>query len=74
MTVRLFERLPTHPIVTSASVMRLLITSRPTAGRALDALVDAGILVETTGKRRDRTFAYEGYLQRLREGTEVGGE
>jgi Fic family protein len=73
MTVRLFERLPTHPIVTSASVMRLLGTSRPTAGRALDALVDAGILVETTGKRRDRTFAYESYLQRLREGTEVGG-
>jgi Fic family protein len=74
MTVRLFERLPTHPIVTSASVMRLLGTSRPTAGRALDALVGAGILVETTGKRRDRTFAYDGYLQRLREGTEVGGE
>ena len=54
--------------------MRLLGTSRPTAGRVLDALVEAGILVETTGKRRDRTFAYDAYLLRLREGTEVGRE
>lgn len=73
-TIRLFERLPTHPIVTSSSVMRLLSTTRPTAGRALDALVEAGVLVETTGRRRDRSFAYDAYLGRLREGTETGVE
>ena len=71
--VRLFELLPTHPIVTSSSVMRLLATSRPTANRSIETLVDAGVLVETTGKRRDRAFAYDGYLQRLREGTEMEG-
>ncbi len=71
-TVRLFELLPTHPIVSATSVTRLLNTSRPTATRALDALVDARILTETTGKRRDRTFAYQNYLNCLRKGTEVG--
>jgi Fic family protein len=70
-TVRLFERLPTSPIVTTSSVMLLLDTTRPTAGRAIDALVDAGVLIETTGKRRDRSFAYDAYLKRLREGTEL---
>lgn len=69
--VRLFELLPRSPIVTSSSVMRLLATTRPTATRAIDTLVAAGVLVETTGKRRDRAFAYDGYLKRLREGTEI---
>ncbi len=70
--VRLFERLPTHPIVTSSSVMHVLTTTRPTAARAIDTLVAAGVLVETSGKRRDRTFAYEAYLVHLRAGTELG--
>lgn len=51
--------------------MRLLETSKPTASRAVDLLVDAGVLVETTGKKRDRTYAYEAYLERLRVGTEL---
>lgn len=59
--------------MTSSSVMRVLNTTRPTAGRAIDTLVDAGVLVATTGKRRDRAFAYEAYLRRLREGTDVSG-
>jgi Fic family protein len=52
--------------------MNALTVSRPTAGRAIDTLVEAGILIETTGRRRDRSFAYESYLKRLREGTELG--
>jgi Fic family protein len=73
VTVRLFELLPRNPMLTTGSVMRLLGVARPTAARSLDALVEAGILVETTGKRRDRTFAYDAYLRRLREGTELEG-
>ena len=69
--VRLFELLPTNPIVTSSSVMRLLTTSRPTANRAIETLAATGVLVETTGKRRDRVFAYDAYIRRLREGTEL---
>ena len=72
-SMRLFERLPRLPIVTIASVMKLLDTTKPTAGRTVDALVDAGVLVETTGRKRDRAWAYQRYLDGLREGTELDG-
>jgi Fic family protein len=69
--VRLFELLPRHPIVTVASAMRLVTTSKPTASRAIEQLVEAGVLVESTGKRRDRSYAYRAYLDRLNVGTEL---
>ncbi len=46
--------------------------SRPTAIRAVGTLIEAGILVETTGKKRDRSFAYQAYIDQLRIGTELG--
>jgi Fic family protein len=70
--LRLFELLPRHPIVTVASAMKMLDTTKPTAGRAVDLLVGAGVLVEMTGKRRDRSYAYRAYLDRLKVGTELG--
>lgn len=69
--IRLFELLPRHPIVTVASVMKMLDTTKPTAGRAIELLVAAGVLVERTGKRRDRSYAYLAYLDRLKAGTEL---
>ena len=69
---RLFELLPKHPIITVAVAMKLINTSKPTATRAIETLVAAGILVETTGKKRDRSFAYQAYIDRLRIGTELG--
>lgn len=73
VALRLFELLPRHPVVTVASVMKLVKTTKPTAGRAIELLVAAGVLVETTGKKRDRSFVYRSYLDRLRVGTELGG-
>jgi Fic family protein len=73
VALRLFELLPRHPVVTVASVMKFVETTKPTAGRAIELLVAAGVLVETTGKKRDRSFVYRGYLDRLRVGTELGG-
>ncbi len=69
--VRLFELLPRHPIVSVAQVMKQIQTSKPTAGRAVKALEEAGVLVELTGKKRDRSWAYQSYLDRLRVGTEL---
>jgi Fic family protein len=68
---RLFELLPSHPIITVAAAMRLIDASKPTATRAIETLVAAGVLVETTGRRRDRSFAYQAYIDRLRVGTEL---
>jgi Fic family protein len=69
--MRLFEALPVEPIVTVASVMRALKTTKPTAGRAIEALTAAGVLVETTGRRRDRSYAYQKYIDLLTAGTEL---
>ena len=69
--VRLFELLPRHPIVTVASAKKLLETTKPTAGKAVELLVAAGVLVESTGKKRDRSFVYRDYLDRLKVGTEL---
>jgi len=73
MAVRLFEALGQHPIVTIARVTELLEITKPTATRAVNTLVDAGILTEITGRRRDRTYSYAAYLDRLRVGTELEG-
>jgi Fic family protein len=69
--MRLFERLPRHPVVTVSSAMKLIQASKPTATRAIETLVEIGALVETTGRRRDRSFAYRAYLERLRVGTDL---
>jgi len=69
--VRLFELLPRHPIVTVSFAIEQLGVSKPTAGRAVGALQKAGVLVETSGRRRDRCWVYERYLDKLRVGTEL---
>lgn len=71
VALRLFELLPRHPVVTVAAVMKLVETTKPTAGRAIELLVAAGVLAETTGRKRDRSFVYRAYLDRLRVGTEL---
>ncbi|MCC7074300.1 MAG: Fic family protein [Deltaproteobacteria bacterium] len=73
VALRLFELLPRRPVLTVASVMKLVETTKPTAGRAIELLVAASVLVETTGKKRDRSFVYRSYLDRLRVGTELDG-
>ncbi|MEO1610694.1 MAG: hypothetical protein AAFR90_15490 [Pseudomonadota bacterium] len=69
--LRLFEHLPRNPVITIASAMRLIGTSKPTAIRAVDALEKASILKETTGRKRDRHFAYQAYVERLRVGADL---
>lgn len=71
VAVRLFELLPRHPVLTAGTVIKLVNTTKPTAGRAIDLLLQAGILVETTGKKRDRSYVYQRYLDRLKVGTEL---
>lgn len=74
VAARLFEALPNHPVVTVGSVINLLDTTKPTAGRAIDVLEQAGVLVETTGRKRDRQWGYADYLDLLGTGTELSSE
>ncbi|HRK71379.1 MAG TPA: hypothetical protein PLA85_07310, partial [Micropepsaceae bacterium] len=63
---RLFEALPLNPMITIARAMSIVQTSKPTAIRAVEALLDAGILAEITGRKRDRVFVYRDYVERLK--------
>jgi Fic family protein len=67
--LRLFELLPANPIITVNTAIRLLATTKPTAGKAVDTLVAAGVLEETTGRQRGREFAYRAYLEKLSSGS-----
>ena len=58
-------------MITVKRAMRMLDTTRPTAAKAVDALVAAGVLEETSGRKRDRVFAYAEYLNLLGQGTEL---
>ncbi|MHC4450889.1 MAG: Fic family protein [Planctomycetota bacterium] len=71
MSLRLLEAMPSHPIITIARAMKLLDTTRPTAAKAVKSLIEAGILVESSGRKRDRTFEYSAYLELLNVGSEL---
>ena len=63
--IRLLDALPRRPVVTLAGAIKALKTSKPTASKAISTLQSAKILRETTGKLRDRVYAYHGYLHLL---------
>ncbi|MFM8290616.1 MAG: Fic family protein, partial [Planctomycetia bacterium] len=42
----------------------------PTVSRAVESLSDLGVVKEITGRKRERVFAYQRYLDILAEGTE----
>lgn len=69
--LRLFEQLPLHPIVTMSNVMKILKTTKPTALKAIGILEKMKILSEMSGRKRDRTFGYTAYLEKLRTGTDL---
>ncbi len=70
-TLRLFEALPQHPIMTLANAIKLLKTTKPTAGKAIEQLRRTRILSETTGRQRDRAYAYHAYLALLTRDTQI---
>jgi hypothetical protein len=48
----------------------LLETTKPTAAKAVSILEEVGVLVETTGRQRDRAFSYNAYLGLLKAETD----
>lgn len=68
--LRVHEFMQARPIVMTQTIADGLKTSFPTAGSALEKLVELGIVHETTGKQRGRIYAYSDYLALLDRGTE----
>jgi Fic family protein len=72
LSLRLFEQLPEHPVVTVNGAIDLLACSRPAALKAVGVLEDAGIVRQLGERQRNRAVAFHDYLTLLREGTELG--
>ena len=64
-TYRLFERLPSMPRLTVEHAATALGVSFPTANAAIKTLAGLGVLVESTGKKKNRSFGYVAYIDRL---------
>lgn len=64
-----FNYLESNPIIEIRKTAEALGITFNTTSSAVNRLVDAGILVQTSDNSRNRTFAYEAYLDILRKGT-----
>lgn len=62
---RLFEMLPLMPRFTIDSVRLKLATSFPTANSAVKVLEALGIVSETTGQKKNRSYSYAAYIELL---------
>ena len=71
MSIRLFELLPEHPILTVNRVVNLLGCSRPTAAKALRVLEAAEVLQALDERKKNRAVVFKEYLDNLRKGTEL---
>lgn len=71
MSIRLFEALPEHPILTVSRAVGLLNCSRPAAAKALRVLEAAQVMRALNEGKRDRAIVFGEYLDCLRQGTEL---
>ena len=63
----LLDHLFENPFVNVRQVQRRLGVTQPTANSLVNDLEQIGVLRETTGRRRDRRFLLDEYLQLFRE-------
>ncbi len=67
--ILVFNYLESNPIIEIRKTSEALGIAFNTVSSAVNRLVDAGILIQTSGISRNRTFVYEAYLDILRKGT-----
>ena len=68
-TMLVFKYMESHPIIEIQKTSEALGIAYNTTAGAVNRLLDAGILIQTTNANRNRTFSYEEYLAILRKGT-----
>jgi len=69
--LQIHHALQGRPITSISRVAKETGLSVPTVGSALQVLCELGIARELTGKRRNRLYGYDRYIQILSEGTET---
>lgn len=66
---RVLAALRERPVLSLGHVAEMTSLSFPTASKAMQALLNAGIARELTGLRRNRVYVYDAYMRTLNEGT-----
>ena len=69
--LRVFELAKKKAVISIPDAARELGLSHPTTSMAVKFLEQAGILVEATGKQRDRRYIYDEYVRILSDGPKV---
>lgn len=69
--IRLFELLPTNPVITPSFAADKLSLTLPPISKAFSILEKLEIVEEVTGKKKDRKYHYKNYLEILAPGTEL---
>lgn len=67
--MQVFHYIEANPIIDIGKTAEALSITFNTASAAVKRLMEAGILVQTDNANRNRTFAYEAYLDVLKDGT-----
>lgn len=67
--LQVHQSLQTRPITTLTSLVNKTNLTMPTITKAVQALVDEGIVNEITGRRRGRIYSYREYMDIMNEGT-----
>jgi Fic family protein len=65
--LRVHEALKAHPLLSLPGICQRTDLSFPAASSAIDLLVELGVTRELTGKRRNRLFLYDQYMETLRD-------
>jgi len=71
LSIRLFELLPEHPVLTVNRAVALLDCSRPAAAKALRVLEAAEVLHALDDRKKNRAVVFKEYLDHLRNNTEM---
>ena len=67
--LQVHQYLQTKPIISVSLATQSLPISAPTIRKSIGHLVDLGLIVEITGKRRDKMYVYDKYVETLSHGT-----
>jgi Fic family protein len=68
--LQVHQAVKTRPIITLREIVRRSEISFPAAVSGMAVLIELGICRELTGKKRNRIFAYEHYIELLKAGTD----
>lgn len=68
--LQVHQYLQRKPVISVPDANKTLPITAPTIRKSIDHLMALGIIVEMTGKRRDRSFGYQDYIEILGQGTD----